>query len=118
MFEGKRADRSFEKHALQTRARWEVSSNMVSKTPLANERQVLSYLNSHVSGLLSMLLLILLWTGAQAQPDGLSQYNLVWTSQSENSGESMPCGGGRYWFECVGGRGRAAVLYFKKRHFR
>ena len=30
----------------------------------------------------------------QAQQPDLSQYNVVWTSQSKNSGESMPCGGG------------------------
>jgi hypothetical protein len=25
---------------------------------------------------------------------GLDQYNIVWTTQSQNSSESMPCGGG------------------------
>lgn len=29
-----------------------------------------------------------------AQPQTLKQYNLVWESQSLNSSESMPCGGG------------------------
>jgi len=29
-----------------------------------------------------------------AQPKELSRYNVVWTSQSKNSSESMPCGGG------------------------
>lgn len=29
-----------------------------------------------------------------AQPDGLERYNPVWTSQSKNASESMPCGGG------------------------
>lgn len=29
-----------------------------------------------------------------AQPQKLSNYNVVWTSQSKNSSESMPCGGG------------------------
>jgi len=27
-------------------------------------------------------------------PNALDQYNVVWTSPSANSGESMPCGGG------------------------
>ena len=31
---------------------------------------------------------------AFAQPQKLSNYNVVWTSQSKNSSESMPCGGG------------------------
>ena len=30
----------------------------------------------------------------EAQLDDLQKNNLVWTSQSKNSGESMPCGGG------------------------
>ncbi|MDB5010357.1 MAG: hypothetical protein JWQ06_1146, partial [Mucilaginibacter sp.] len=30
----------------------------------------------------------------EAQQDELKAYNLVWNSQSKNSGESMPCGGG------------------------
>lgn len=42
--------------------------------------------------LLSYLLCLLLGEGF-AQPS-LDQYNIVWTSQSRNSGESMPCGGG------------------------
>lgn len=29
-----------------------------------------------------------------AQPSELDRYNVVWTTQSKNSGESMPCGGG------------------------
>lgn len=29
-----------------------------------------------------------------AQPTALKNYNVVWTSQSKNSSESMPCGGG------------------------
>ncbi len=33
-------------------------------------------------------------TGAHAQPEALDQYNIVWNNQSENSGESMPVGGG------------------------
>ena len=31
---------------------------------------------------------------AFAQPTDLDDYNVAWTSQSENSSESMPCGGG------------------------
>lgn len=31
---------------------------------------------------------------AYAQPGELDRYNVVWTSQSRNSSESMPCGGG------------------------
>jgi hypothetical protein len=30
----------------------------------------------------------------QAQTGEISKYNIVWNSQSKNSGESMPCGGG------------------------
>lgn len=39
-------------------------------------------------------ILLLCLQQAQAQPVELKQNNLVWTSQSQNSGESMPCGGG------------------------
>ncbi|PWG80704.1 DUF5703 domain-containing protein [Pararcticibacter amylolyticus] len=38
-------------------------------------------------------LLLFCFVGGLAQPSGLSRYNLVWNSQSKNSGESMPCGG-------------------------
>jgi hypothetical protein len=31
---------------------------------------------------------------SQAQTGEISKYNIVWNSQSKNSGESMPCGGG------------------------
>jgi hypothetical protein len=31
---------------------------------------------------------------AFAQTPDLNQYNIVWTTQSQNSSESMPCGGG------------------------
>lgn len=31
---------------------------------------------------------------ASAQPKSLDRYNVAWTSQSKNSSESMPCGGG------------------------
>ena len=31
---------------------------------------------------------------AYAQTQGIAQYNMVWDSQSRNSSESMPCGGG------------------------
>ncbi|MDB4921030.1 DUF5703 domain-containing protein, partial [Mucilaginibacter sp.] len=38
-----------------------------------------------------------------AQQGALKAYNLVWNSQSKNSGESMPCGGGdiglNFWVE-------------------
>ena len=39
------------------------------------------------------LLFVCLQT-AKSQPAELKQNNLIWTSQSQNSGESMPCGGG------------------------
>jgi len=32
----------------------------------------------------------------------IDQYNVVWTSQSKNSGDSMPCGGGDIGFTWVG----------------
>ena len=42
------------------------------------------------------LLIFLLWGDvAFAQTGkGIAQYNVIWTSQSQNSGQSMPCGGG------------------------
>lgn len=43
--------------------------------------------------ILSGLLLILL-QNLCAQPQELKLNNIMWTSQSQNSGESMPCGGG------------------------
>ncbi|SDM09956.1 hypothetical protein SAMN05421823_110159 [Catalinimonas alkaloidigena] len=44
--------------------------------------------------MLKHLLLFLLPFFAFAQPAELSQYHPVWTTQSQHSGESMPCGGG------------------------
>lgn len=42
-----------------------------------------------------ILALLALFAGKSwAQPAGLDDYNLVWISQSANSSESMPCGGG------------------------
>ncbi|WP_423128623.1 DUF5703 domain-containing protein [Gaoshiqia sp. Z1-71] len=43
---------------------------------------------------LILVLLVLLAGKSWSQPAGLDDYNLVWTSQSRNSSESMPCGGG------------------------
>lgn len=42
------------------------------------------------------LLLFFFYTGltTAAQPKELDDCNLIWTTQSKNSGESMPCGGG------------------------
>ncbi|NDW09718.1 DUF5703 domain-containing protein [Dysgonomonas sp. 520] len=42
--------------------------------------------------LISLSLIFLLTVQAAAQ--SISDYNIVWNSQSKNSGESMPCGGG------------------------
>jgi len=44
----------------------------------------------------SFYLILFLFFGrvASAQEVDLDQYNIVWNSQSANSGESMPCGGG------------------------
>jgi hypothetical protein len=44
-----------------------------------------------------LILILLLFNRVQyinAQPKKLSNYNVIWTSQSKNSSESMPCGGG------------------------
>jgi hypothetical protein len=47
---------------------------------------------------LKILYLILLLTGCKyssfGQTPDLNQYNIAWTTQSQNSSESMPCGGG------------------------
>jgi len=40
-----------------------------------------------------LLLLLFCGTGAMGQTD-IEKYNVTWTSQSQNSSESMPCGGG------------------------
>jgi hypothetical protein len=40
------------------------------------------------------ILISLFFFKANAQTTELNTYNLTWTSQSKNSGESMPCGGG------------------------
>ncbi len=43
------------------------------------------------------LLLLLVWISGQiafSQAPNLDQYNVVWETQSKNSSESMPCGGG------------------------
>ncbi|MGZ3940217.1 MAG: DUF5703 domain-containing protein, partial [Flavisolibacter sp.] len=48
---------------------------------------------NHLSKVILLLMMALNFFAAVAQnlPD---QYNVVWNSQSKNSGESMPCGGG------------------------
>jgi hypothetical protein len=43
---------------------------------------------------LILVLMALLAGKSWAQPAKLSDYRLIWTSQSKNSSESMPCGGG------------------------
>jgi hypothetical protein len=44
---------------------------------------------------LKLLLLVSLYCAPSlAQTNNMEQYNVNWTSQSKNSGESMPCGGG------------------------
>lgn len=43
---------------------------------------------------LIFLILIFWCVGTNAQEVDLSSYNVVWNSQSKNSSESMPCGGG------------------------
>src|SRR5688572_31811373 len=40
------------------------------------------------------LVAIISWQNALAQPTALQDCNIIWTSQSKNSSESMPCGGG------------------------
>lgn len=56
------------------------------------------------------LFLIALVTRAFAQPSIIDRYNVVWNSQSQNSSESMPCGGGdiglNVWVE------RGDVLFY------
>lgn len=44
----------------------------------------------------SVLILLIIFNSLRAAGQSFSpeQYNLKWTSQSENAGESMPCGGG------------------------
>ena len=37
---------------------------------------------------------LLIWLGSNAQSNVLDTYNVIWTSQSKNTSESMPCGGG------------------------
>ncbi|PTN09532.1 DUF5703 domain-containing protein [Mangrovibacterium marinum] len=43
---------------------------------------------------ITIAILLLFVVKLSAQPAGLNDYNLVWTRQSANSSESMPCGGG------------------------
>ena len=49
--------------------------------------------NSYFS-LISLLTIIIFSGSVHAENDWLKPYNVVWNSQSKNSGESMPCGGG------------------------
>lgn len=44
--------------------------------------------------LILLAALVPLAVRAQQTSKGIEQYNVVWTSQSKNSAESMPCGGG------------------------
>ena len=49
----------------------------------------------HFNTILTLLFLLAnLYTHAQNLPTELADCNLAWTTQSKNSGESMPCGGG------------------------
>src|ERR1700748_999633 len=41
-----------------------------------------------------LILFLLIGIRLSAQSPDLKSYNLTWTSQSKNAGESMPCGGG------------------------
>lgn len=41
-----------------------------------------------------LLYLLLLFVGKSPAQPALDQYNITWTTQSNNSAESMPCGGG------------------------
>jgi len=51
-------------------------------------------MNKRVTFILAACLLLLHTRQVNAQPLELEQNNITWTSQSRNSGESMPCGGG------------------------
>ncbi|MDR6337803.1 hypothetical protein HNQ91_000825 [Filimonas zeae] len=55
---------------------------------------------------LTMLLAGVICLGRAQQPKGVSVYDVVWTSQSENASASMPCGGGdiglNVWVEQTG----------------
>jgi hypothetical protein len=46
------------------------------------------------TSIMSLFLYLILTIHAYGQPEVLDQYNVTWESQSRNSGESMPCGGG------------------------
>lgn len=47
-----------------------------------------------IKSLFSIVCFFSLSSGLSAQSNDLSRYNVVWTSSSNNSSESMPCGGG------------------------
>lgn len=52
-------------------------------------------MNDYIKKILFFLLLITACvTGLNAQENELDKCNIVWKTQSKNSGESMPCGGG------------------------
>ncbi|MCE7060191.1 DUF5703 domain-containing protein [Dyadobacter sp. CY343] len=44
--------------------------------------------------IIKSLLLFIICSNARAQSSEIDRYNVIWTTQSKNSGESMPCGGG------------------------
>ncbi|CAG5068959.1 hypothetical protein DYBT9623_01692 [Dyadobacter sp. CECT 9623] len=44
--------------------------------------------------IIKSLLLSIICSNALAQSSEIDRYNVIWTTQSKNSGESMPCGGG------------------------
>ena len=48
------------------------------------------YSNKHFT---LLVLFLILW-GIQSMAQGISDYNIIWNTQSKNSSESMPCGGG------------------------
>lgn len=51
-------------------------------------------INSKISVCASLMLLFSAVLPLKADRPDISQYNLLWKSQSSNSGQSMPCGGG------------------------
>ncbi len=51
-------------------------------------------MNTAIRNTLALLLLTFFSLALPAQPTELDDNNIRWTSQSKNSGESMPCGGG------------------------
>ena len=71
---------------------------------------LLKYIRPLIAGLLPAVITMALSGRATAQIPALDDYTVRWTTQSKNSSESMPCGGGDVGLNVWVGKRGCAVL--------